>query len=277
MNVKKNCLLFFVLIFLVSLVSSAPPVTTVQEFPEGYVIVESSHEYLKQNQDYQYNFFVYNKSSGILIDNDSMTCNFFLANSSGEVIFSQEVIYFPDGHWDIDILGGNFSNIGSYPYGVSCQDSSGGALAGILEVNLKGEEQTTPLLFGYIILIGFFIITIFSYEYLNTKVNYEKWNNKIMTKYQDRNYIKLVMSSIGYNLLKNKFVIYYLLGIPIMVLLTDLSATLNIAIMTQLLNVLSSIYLWCAVLIGLYFFGYVQEWLKDLFDKFKDLNWGMGE
>lgn len=150
---KKLILVMFLLVFSLVLVSSAPPVTTVQEFPEGYVIVESPHTYLKLNQDYQYNFFVYNKSHGILLDNASMTCNFFLADSSGEVIFSDEVPYFSDGHWGIDILGGNFSNIGEYPYGVGCQDGRGGALAGMFEVTYTGKDLSTP----QAILYGFFL------------------------------------------------------------------------------------------------------------------------
>lgn len=150
---KKLILVMFLLVFSLVLVSSAPPVTTVQEFPDGYVIVESSHTYLKLNQYYQYNFFVYNKSNGLLIDNSFMTCNFFLANSSGEVIFRGESVYFSDGHWGIDILGGNFSSIGSYPYGVSCQDGNGGALAGIFEVTYTGKDLST----SQAILYGFFL------------------------------------------------------------------------------------------------------------------------
>lgn len=160
MKTRLN-LIVLLLVLSLSLVSAVSPVTTVQEFPEGYAIVESSHEYLKQNQDYQYNFYVYNKSSGILIDNTSMTCNFFLANSSGEVMFSDGVIYFSDGHWGIDILGGNFSNIGYYPYGVSCQDGNGGALAGIFEVNPTGSEIDISNAILYLTMLVLLFILLF--------------------------------------------------------------------------------------------------------------------
>ena len=151
--------LSFLLIFLFSIisVSSAPPVTTVQSFPDGYVIVESHPLILKQNQDFQYNFFVYNTSNGVLLNNASMICNFFLADSSGQVIFSEGVPYFSDGHWGIDILGGNFSSQGEYPYGVSCQGGSGGALAGVFQVTPSGQsgnENTVFFIFIILLLYG---------------------------------------------------------------------------------------------------------------------------
>lgn len=274
---KFNYLLTFLLLLLCfNFVSSAPPVTTVQEFPEGYKIVENPHAYLKLNQDYQYNFFVYNASTGLLLDNSTITCNFFLANSSGEVVFSKEADYFADGHWGIDILGGNFSNTGRYAYGVSCQDGQGGSLAGIFEVTHSGEDPSIPKVLSHLILIGFFIITLFSYNHFNEKINYDKWNNKIINRYENKNYIKLVLSSITYNIVKNKFVLYYLLGIPLILLVTDLTNLANIGILSQFMKVISSIYLWLAIIIGLFFAGYAQEWFMDLLDKVRDLDWGVG-
>src|SRR6056297_2148107 len=167
---KQLSLLFLMIILCFSFVTSAPPVTTVQEFPEGYIIVEYPDRYLKIEQDYQYNFFVYNTSNGILLVNQSLTCNFFLDNSSGEVVFSKEADYFADGHWGVDILGGNFSNAGRYAYGVSCQDGNGGALAGSFEVNHSGEDPSSNRIFARLLLMIFFIFTLFSYNYFNEKI-----------------------------------------------------------------------------------------------------------
>jgi hypothetical protein len=173
-KLKLFSFLFFFL-FLISLVYSAPPVTTVQQFTEGYVIEESPHYYLKLNQDYQYNFFVYNQSNGVLMDNSTLNCTFFLANSSGEVILQQEVNYFSDGHWGIDILGGNFSFTGFYPYGVNCQDGFGGSLAGMFEVTQTGvalQEGTSGIYISILfILVIFLIIVMASFVMFDNLLN----------------------------------------------------------------------------------------------------------
>ena len=162
---NKNFLFIFCMIFLITIISSAPPVTTVQEFAEGFVIVETPHDYLRLNKDYQYNFFVYNNSNGILIDNSSMNCTFFLSNISGEVILKQESDYFSDGHWGNEIGGGNFSDAGEFAYGVSCQDDLGGALSGMFVVTESGIELTKErsiLIIGLMIIL-FLLLSIILY------------------------------------------------------------------------------------------------------------------
>jgi hypothetical protein len=162
MKIRNKYLIFGILfIFLINFVIAAPPVTTVQQFTEGYIIVENPHQYLKLNQDYQYNFFVYNSSDGILMDNTLITCSFFIANSSGEVILSQEAEYFTDGHWGIDILGNNFTIAGEYPYRVSCQDDYGGALAGIFIVTPNGFELITSNAIVLFFILGFLGLFLF--------------------------------------------------------------------------------------------------------------------
>jgi hypothetical protein len=161
---NKNIILIFGMILLMAIVpfvASAPPVTTVQQFAEGFDIVESPHDFLKLNEDYQYNFFVYNHSNGILMDNTSITCTLFLANISGEVILNQDVDYFSDGHWGIDIAGGNFSYAGGYPYGVSCQDDYGGALSGFFQVTEGGIEYTEGRSLLTIGLLGLLVLLFF--------------------------------------------------------------------------------------------------------------------
>lgn len=205
---KKNLYLIFGIMFLISLnfVSSVPPVTTVQEFPEGYTIVENPHLYLVQNQDYQYNFFVYNSSTGILLDNSSLTCNFFLANKTGEIIFNGNPKYFSDGHWGIDILGGNFSYTGTHPYGLSCQDGFGGALAGDFEIIEDTENNAKDLkidLSNNINLILFIISLLIAFGLLLFRQN--SWSGFIFM------ILGLILIFSGYNYLFGGMI--FLLGI----------------------------------------------------------------
>lgn len=155
---KRNFLLFlctFLLLTTISFVSSAPPQTQVQEFPEGYEIVESQHQYLKTNEDYVYNFFLYNKSDGITIDDTNTYCTFYLANETGDVLFSNNASY--TSYWSIEILGGNFSTAQTYSYRVSCQGDSGGSLSGIFVVTESGVEITEG---RSILLIGLLTILV---------------------------------------------------------------------------------------------------------------------
>jgi hypothetical protein len=155
---EKKLVLFLALILILPLFSAAPPVTTVQQFADGYIIEESQHGYLQLNKDYQYNFFVYNYSTGVEVDDTDMVCTLFLANSSGSILHSINATY--DNYWYVNILGGNFSVAGDYPYGVNCQDDYGGALAGIFVVTESGVEMNegrSVLTIGLLILLVFFL------------------------------------------------------------------------------------------------------------------------
>jgi flagellar biogenesis protein FliO len=160
----KKVIFLFVLILL-PFISAQPPFSTTSiDFPDGYVLVTSEIYYIQQNQPHQFNFFVYNKTDGKLQDNSTIECTFYLADSFGEVILFSDVPYFPNGHWGIDILGGNFSNIGLYAYGLKCEDGVGGAMTGTWEATYSGKEftpaQAILYLSLFLILLGF-ILTVF--------------------------------------------------------------------------------------------------------------------
>lgn len=160
MKTRLN-LIVLLLVLSLGIVSAAPPVTTVQQFTEGYLIEEIGHQYLTLGESYQYNFYVFNQSDGILMNDTLITCNFHLFNDSGIELFSGDTIYDSDGHWGVYILGGNFSSIGSYPYSVNCQDDLGGALAGIFEVNPTGSEIDISNAILYITMLAILFILLF--------------------------------------------------------------------------------------------------------------------
>jgi hypothetical protein len=154
-------LLFFVCIFSISLISAAPPVTTVQQISEGYLVLDSPQELLKQNANFSYNFFVYNLTNGALKTNTSISCVHYISDSHGNLIFYSNVLYHPSGYWSVQIDGGNFSNLGYYYYGTRCNSSSlGGAEIGTWKVTPTGEEISDPQ--SRIIIMGFWIMIIIS-------------------------------------------------------------------------------------------------------------------
>jgi len=160
--------IFFSLAISLNLVAGKSTNLNSFDFSSGYIIIESPQENLKQLTDYQYNFFLYNDSDGILLDNSSIYCTFYLANKTGGVILFQNATYFSDDHWGIDINKNNFSDLGAYAYGVSCQNVNfGGALSGFFDVTREGNAPITEaqgIIIGIsifsIMLIGLFFIVL---------------------------------------------------------------------------------------------------------------------
>lgn len=153
----------FLFILLIRIVSAIPPVTTVQNFPEGYVIIESEKDYIKLNTPYTYNFFVYNSTNGILMNNDTIYCTFYLANRTGHILFVQNTTY-NSGYWYVKISSSNFTTNGVYPYGVSCHDTQGGAISGLLEVTTNGKEPPSGIVIVIFTLV-FILIFYFGLFY----------------------------------------------------------------------------------------------------------------
>ena len=107
------------------------------------------------------------------------------------------------------------------------------------------------------------------------KIDFKKWNDSIIKKYFTTNFIKVVLSALAYNIMKNTFVIYYLLGLPIFLILMDLAYIYNIAGIITIINVFFFIYLIGIIIVGLIFFSYIQEWLAMVMDMVKDMDWGV--
>jgi hypothetical protein len=157
---KKVMLIVLSLFFIFSLVSAAPPVTTVQQFSTGYVIESSPTEYIKQNTDYVINFFVYNISNGVRAGS-SLTCYAYLADSQGNLKAYNNVPWDVRGYWMYNIKAGNFTETGHYPYGIACNSSNlGGASVEYFEVNVEGAEFTLTKMFIYGLSLIFMVMMI---------------------------------------------------------------------------------------------------------------------
>ena len=136
-------MLMFLLTFL-PLASAVPPVTQVQAFTEGYVIEGTPQEFIKQNTDFQYNFFVYNISTGKAVTSPSIECQFYIANNVGSILVFNNATYSAgERRWGTVISGGNFSAVGHYPFGVKCNSTIyGGAKVSYFEITNDGKEKS---------------------------------------------------------------------------------------------------------------------------------------
>ncbi len=272
-NIFTYCLLLLVL--LITFGSCVPPVTTVEYFPEGYSVIEAQHSQLKINESFTYNFILYNSSNGISLDNSTgIICRMFIANSSGDLVFQKNITYTINGYWNVVIPDGVLSKRGYYNYGVDCEDGKGGALAGSLYVTENGNdynEYTAGVIIG---LLVFFCFLFFGLFQLTHKVNFEQWHNKIMRQYETRNFIKFVLGSIIYVVMKNSYVLYYLIGFPIISLINELAFTFNIESLILFAPTLSFIYTFGVIILGAVFFSNVQEWVMDIIKEISDMKWG---
>jgi len=169
----------------------------------------------------------------------------------------------------------NTSLLGEYQYSV-CGDKGTFICEEIrFEVTPSGKELEISKSISYLSFILFLFILMGVFYVLHKTVDFKKWNNKIISRYENKNYIKLVFSSIGYNLMKNAFVIYYLIGLAVLVIITDFVYMANIVSITEIMPSVLAIYSVGIIIVGIYFFGYVQEWFINLLNQIKDMDWGM--
>jgi len=158
---KRGLYLFFIItlfLILIPLINAQPPFAQNPTFTNGYEIKIPLFRTLRQNEDFRFSFHVYNISNGVPIDNSTTNCNFHLYNSSGEHIVEGNNFSYTTGHgaineWEILILGGNFSDVSSYSYLVSCNSPLLGGFESIsFEVTTTGDSLETPNSIIYLIL-----------------------------------------------------------------------------------------------------------------------------
>ena len=147
--VHKTRFKAFWLTFLVLLVClytpvfGVPPVTSVQQFTEGYVIKVPQDNILKVGQDYDFEFHIYNISNGIPILDAN--CTFHLYNNTGKHLYTESIeIVNHTFDYGFFVDGGNFTLIGDYYYNIQCEslsDPLGGFSSSSLMVTGNGKDR----------------------------------------------------------------------------------------------------------------------------------------
>ena len=89
------------------------------------------------------------------------------------------------------------------------------------------------------------------------------------------NYVKLVLSSLTYNVMKNSFMIYYLLGFLVLTTLSNLVYLYNFEELITIFEPMIIVYTLGIIVVGIIFLSYIQEWFMDLLDKLSNKNWGI--
>lgn len=174
------------------------------------------------------------------------------------------------------VNGTNFTQLGDTCMNVKCVFGTEIQTDNIcLDVTASGTKPEMSDGIANLLLILFFGVLIFGLYSATSKINFESWHNSIIRKYENKNYVKLVLASIAYNIMKHTYIIYYLLGFPLILLLTDIAYTFGVTSMVDILGVLLYIYTAGSLIVGIYFFGHVQEWLMMVLTQIKDMDWGV--
>ena len=168
---KKILFLFLFLLILFPLVNAQPPPQVNVNTDIGYDIDFPKLESLKINEAHRFNFHVFNRSDGLRLDNLNVDCIFHLFNSTGDhIINNMDMPFDEEGmDWEIDIIAGNFSQIGSQSVLINCNSTGFGGFADFsFEITQSGfgiNEGNSTILFtiilfmmilGTIFLVGFF-------------------------------------------------------------------------------------------------------------------------
>lgn len=152
----------FISLLSISLIQAVPPVTTNQQFTEGFDIKIPQDNILKEGQDYDFEFHVENITNGYPITS-GVSCIFHLYNSSGKHQYEANSSVFSHS-LDIGffVSGTNFSISDRYYYNIQCNNSLfGGQKYSILEVNPSGRTIETPHTILYMSFLGLLILVFF--------------------------------------------------------------------------------------------------------------------
>jgi hypothetical protein len=157
---EKKLILVYLGIFMMTFVISAPPVTTVQDFPEGFVIEHPNFDYLELNKDYEVNIHVFNSTNGYFIDNSTVNCSIHLYNKSGFHLIQDQMDFIEPYDFEYNIKGGNFSEENIYSIIFFCfNGESGGFIQKTLQITKNGfpidDSRTNTNIFLISLFAGF--------------------------------------------------------------------------------------------------------------------------
>lgn len=143
------------------------------------------------------------------------------------------------------------------------------------DVTLSGNQTANTSIAANFLLFLFIFGLIIILIYLHSKIDFEKWHNKIISKYNDKNPIKVLITSLAYTFMKDGFYMYYLLSWPLLMIILDVTYTFNIISIYSLIENIVDIYFVGFIIVGLIFVGSAYQFLKELWNKFEKMKWGV--
>ena len=245
--INKKFYTLFLLIFLISFVSA----TTLQTYKPQQVNIEFNFTQTCQDATFV-------TLSTIITPNSTETININMVSTGGG---SYEYNYTPN-------------QIGRYDFtGIS--DGCLKTFAVYIDVTPNGKTYDTGDSLIRIFVAIFFILMMVGLHRISKGINYDQWYENIKERYITRNFVKWSLAAMSFNIMKNLFIIYFMLGLPIMLILVDLVFIYNITSIATYMKVLLYIYIALVSVLGVVFLSYVQEWFMDFIKMIEDIDWGI--
>jgi hypothetical protein len=171
-NKNKGVIIIFLFMFLLVInalsISGAPPfIQPTDTRGEDTLTIEYQKIVnLKLNEDFLFDFHVYNTSDGVALKNTSskvLTCNMCLYKSNGQHLLKDEKLISDGYDFELNVTKGNFTEEGVYSFITFCNTTyQGGFISSKLEVTKEGTEITTERQsLGFIILALLGLIILF--------------------------------------------------------------------------------------------------------------------
>lgn len=168
------------------------------------------------------------------------------------------------------------TQVGRYDFtGIS--DGCSKTFAVYIDVTADGSTYDTGDSLIRIFIAIFFILMMLGFYKITNGVNYESWYEKIKKEYTTRNAVKWALSAIVYNIMKNGYIVYFLLGLPIMLMSMDLVYIYNITSIALYMRSILYIYIAMIMVLGVVFLSHLQEWFMDAIESIEDIDWGIKE
>lgn len=146
-----------------------------------------------------------------------------------------------------------------------------------LEVTPDGKLYGTGDALMRMFVALFFVLMMFAFHRISLNVNYEKWYDKISKDYAIRNFVKFALAAILYNIMTNSYIVYFLLGLPIMLILVNFAFIYNITAIQLYIQALLYLYISMTIVLGVVFLSFAQEWFMDLIKMIQELDIGVYE
>lgn len=264
------------ILFLFSLVSAVPPFETqVNVGSVGLQIFYPPYNYIPVGQGFNLHIHVSNLSDGKELTNDQANCSIHIYDKTGSHVL--EANFSKDSNlidWEIEIEGGNFSEIGVQAFRIFCEDTVGGTVGGVFNVNYLGKAPPEGF-DGRFILLLCFILLFVGLAYLQKEINFDKWYQGILKKYNHRNFFRTFISKLGFFFMNNPYSLFYMIGLFIMLLMYDVTRAYALVSAYNVMEVLVMIYLFAMFFLFIELLGDIHEFFSKIAEDIKSMGWGM--
>jgi len=168
-------------LFLITLVSAVPPITTEFVGETGFAIESSVMNYYKINEGACVQIFVFNRSNGRILTEDEVSCEVFLADRNGTEVLNG----YPAGHedhFDMCRPANIVTELGTYSLTMVCNDSTtGGYNTHYFEATENGEGDPTGEVHVFLMIFALFSFLFILYTLLRTLKDLAEINVNILT------------------------------------------------------------------------------------------------